>query len=188
MGVDIVLVRHARSCVPRPGGPDEYRRPLTAAGLAQAEELVTELADIEPGLVASSPYLRAVQTVEPFARSVGVAVRTEHDLREWDSGLEPTPDFVRHYIESWADPGFARPGGESLHRFTARATAALTSLAERTGAGPVVVGSHGTFVSRALVGFGVAGVDHAFVHAMPMPAVYRIRFTERGVDVTGPGL
>ncbi|ANZ42825.1 hypothetical protein BBK82_17495 [Lentzea guizhouensis] len=188
MRAEVILVRHARSTLPRPGGPNEYRRPLTEEGLAQAERLITDLADVEPSLIASSPYLRAVQTVEPFARALGMPVRTGHDLREWDSGIAPSPDFVRHYIESWANPHHARPGAESLHQLTARATAVLTSLAREHQDEPVVIGSHGTFVSRALLGFGVDSVNHSFVHAMPMPAIYRLRFTDRGVEITGPGL
>ena len=176
----IVLVRHAESVYPTPDGPDEYHRPLTDVGLAQAEDLVEELAALEPDLVASSPYLRAVQTIEPVARAVGLPVHTDHALREWDFGIPPTPDYVRYYEESWADPDFARPGAESLRRLTDRATAALRALARH---GTVIVGSHGTFVSRALIGFGVP-VDWPFSRDMPVPAIYRIA----GTDITGPGL
>jgi 2,3-bisphosphoglycerate-dependent phosphoglycerate mutase len=183
-----VLVRHARPFIPRPGGPDDYHRPLTRAGRLQAEALVEVLAVPRPLLVASSPYRRAVETVTPLARALGLPVRTDHRLREWDSGLGPTPDYARHYAASWADPGSARPGGESLRRLSERSTSILASLASAHPDGTVVVGSHGTFVARALVGFGLAGVDWRFASAMPMPAVYRVRFTDDGVRATGPGL
>ncbi|GAA3986458.1 histidine phosphatase family protein [Allokutzneria multivorans] len=172
-----MLVRHAESEIPRPGGPDEYHRPLTATGLAQAASLVLP----RPTRVVSSPYLRAVQTVAPL----GLPVDTVHELREWDSGLQPSPDYARHYAASWADPEMARPGGESLAQLTSRAVAALTALAD---GGVVVVGSHGTFVARALAGFGVSTVDWPFSAAMPMPAVYRIRFSAGHPHVSGPGL
>lgn len=188
MRAEVVLVRHARPLLPTPNGPDDHHRPLTEAGLAQAERLVEDLAAIKPALIASSPYLRAVQTVEPTARALGMPVETRHDLREWDSGLGPTPDYARHFAQSWADPHFARPGGESLHDLTVRATAALESLARQHPGATVVVGSHGTFISRALVGAGLRAVDWPFSHAMPMPAIYRLRFTGRGVRATGPGL
>ncbi|HZB51950.1 MAG TPA: phosphoglycerate mutase family protein, partial [Mycobacteriales bacterium] len=64
----LVLVRHGSSVVPTVGGPDDHRRPLTAAGRRQAAELVAELVDPAPVLVASSPYRRAVETVAPLAR------------------------------------------------------------------------------------------------------------------------
>jgi 2,3-bisphosphoglycerate-dependent phosphoglycerate mutase len=174
----IVLVRHAESVHPTPGGPDEYHRPLAETGLAQAEELVEELAALKPDRIVASPYLRAVQTVQPLAKALGLPVHTDHELREWDSGLEPTPDYARHYEASWADPSFARPGGESLNQLTERAVSILRSFT-----GTVVIGSHGTFVARALAGFGVP-VDWPFSDAMPMPAIYLIADT----GITGPGL
>jgi 2,3-bisphosphoglycerate-dependent phosphoglycerate mutase len=92
----IVLVRHAHPFVPEPGGPDDDERSLTPRGFAQAEQLVTQLASPEPALIVSSPHLRAVQTVEPLARSVGLPVHTDPDLREWESGIGPTSDYARH--------------------------------------------------------------------------------------------
>ncbi|MEO6091352.1 MAG: histidine phosphatase family protein [Umezawaea sp.] len=186
MRADIVLVRHAEPLIPSPGGPDDYHRPLTDEGLAQAERLVEDLA--EAGLIVSSPYLRAIQTVEPTARALGMTIHTDHDLREWDSGLEPAPDFADHYVQSWATPSFTRPNGESLHQLTDRATAILGSRARQHPDRTVVVGSHGTFVARALIGFGLTAVDWPFSRAMPMPAIYRLHFTDSGTQVTGPGL
>ncbi|MFI9816545.1 histidine phosphatase family protein [Saccharothrix variisporea] len=188
MRAELILVRHARPLLPAPGGPDDHHRPLTEEGLAQAERLVDDLAGLRPTAIASSPYLRAVQTVEPTARALGLPVHRDHDLREWDSAIGSTPDYARHYAESWADPHHTRPGAESLHQLSVRATTALTALAEHHQDGTVVIGSHGTFISRALVGFGVTTVDWPFSHAMPMPALYRLRFTARGVEITGPGL
>ncbi|XVV06048.1 histidine phosphatase family protein [Actinosynnema sp. CA-248983] len=185
---DVVLVRHARPVLPSVNGPDDYHRPLTEEGVAQAELLVDELTRLRPVVIASSPYLRAVQTVEPAARVLGMPVQRDHALREWDSGLGFTPEYARHYAESWANPEQARAGGESLHELSDRATGIVTSLARLHPDGTVVVGSHGTFISRALVGLGVTTVDWPFSRAMPMPAIYRIRFTDHGVRVGGPGL
>lgn len=74
-----------------------------------------------------------------------------------------------------------------MHELTVRATAALRSLARDHPDRVVVVGSHGTFISRALLGFG-SSVDWPFCAAMPMPEIYRLHFTEGRVVATGPGL
>ncbi|MFJ8913524.1 histidine phosphatase family protein [Amycolatopsis sp. NPDC102389] len=172
---EIVLVRHAESVPPVPEEPDDPERPLTAAGVAAAELLAHELAAMNPTAVVSSPYRRAVETVAPAARAVGLEVTTRRELREWDSGLEPTPDYAVHYERSWADPDFARPGAESLRQLTARAMAAVDRLAEQHCGGVVLVGSHGTFVSRLLAGLG-PGIGWAFSRDMPMPAVHLLRW------------
>ena len=187
MGCELILVRHAEPSIPEPGGPDDLHRGLTPRGRAQAQQLIPELVSLAPVAVASSPYLRAVQTVQPTARHLGVPVTTDPALREWDSGLEPRPDYADHYAASWADATFARPGGESLAQLSERAVAALRALAANFDGGAVIVGSHGTFISRALAGFGVI-TDWPFSRVMPMPAVYRLDLAGHGIRASGPGL
>jgi 2,3-bisphosphoglycerate-dependent phosphoglycerate mutase len=130
--------------MPTADGPDELRRPLAPAGLLQAQELTETLTALRPTAVWSSPYRRAVQTVEPAARALDLAVLTRWDLREWDHGLAFTPDWIPHYEHSWADPAFARPDGESLDHLTRRAVDAVRALATQHAGERVLVGSHGT--------------------------------------------
>ncbi|MFD7652782.1 histidine phosphatase family protein [Actinosynnema sp. NPDC059797] len=187
MPTELVLVRHARSVVPTADGPDELTRPLQETGLAQARDLVDELLRLDPTAVASSPYLRAVQTVAPAAGALGLAVDRRWDLREWDSGLEPTPDYARHHAHSWANPDHARPGGESLDALTGRVLGALGAVAREHEGGVVLIGTHGTFAARALRAAGHP-VDWPFLAGMPMPAVYRLRWDGRPTAASGPGL
>lgn len=93
------------------------------------------------------------------------------------------------YERSWADPAFARERSESLDGLTRRAVAALRALAHQHPAERVLVGSHGTFVARALCGFAVP-VRWPFPQSMPSPTVYHLRFPDpRGRPVvTGPGI
>ncbi|HEY4453958.1 MAG TPA: histidine phosphatase family protein [Pseudonocardiaceae bacterium] len=79
-----------------------------------------------------------------------MSVTLRAELREWDSGLEPGPDFAEHYARSWAEPTMSRPGGESLAQLSERAVTALWGLASEFAGGAVIVGSHGTFIARAL--------------------------------------
>ena len=58
--------------------------PLTDLGRAQAEQAARRVVElVAPGTaVISSDQLRAVQTAEPIARALGVAVATDARLRE----------------------------------------------------------------------------------------------------------
>ncbi len=76
----IVLVRHARSVPPTLAGPGDDLRPLTDTGKAQAERLAPTLATLEPTAMVSSPYLRAVQTLEPTGRILGMPIRIDQQL------------------------------------------------------------------------------------------------------------
>jgi 2,3-bisphosphoglycerate-dependent phosphoglycerate mutase len=82
----------------------------------------------------------------------------------------------------------ARPGAESLQELTERAVHTLTDIADGLQGRPAILGSHGTFIARALIGLGYSDVGWAFQQAMPMPAVYRLDFGGPTVDAVGPGL
>jgi 2,3-bisphosphoglycerate-dependent phosphoglycerate mutase len=184
---EIVLVRHALSIPPAAGGPDEFTRPLAPDGLRQAYELADTLTELRPAAVWSSPYRRAIQTVQPTAKALGLPVRTLWELREWDDGLPYTEAWEPHYATSWADPSYARPGGESLEQLSTRAVGTVQILVGQHPGQVVLAAGHGTFISRALSGFGVH-IDWAASRRMPMPAIYRLRFTGLDTDpeVSGP--
>ncbi|MET0419226.1 MAG: histidine phosphatase family protein [Actinoplanes sp.] len=184
---DVVLVRHARSVPPTADGSDEFTRPLTNDGHQQALDLVTRLTEPRPAAVWSSPYRRAIQTVRPAAQALGLPIHSHGELREWDDGLPYTDEWEAHYVRSWADPSMTRAGGESLDQLTTRAHAALRELARDYRGHVVLVASHGTFIARALLGFG-SPVDWRFWQRMPMPAVYRLRFADPFTDPVVAGL
>jgi 2,3-bisphosphoglycerate-dependent phosphoglycerate mutase len=181
---DVVVIRHALSIPPTADGPDELTRPLARDGFHQAVDLVETLTEPRPVAVWSSPYRRAIQTVQPTAHAVGLPIHTRWDLREWDDGLPYTEDWEPHYTQSWADPSSARPGGESLDELTVRAVNAVRALARDNHGRVVLAASHGTFIARALSGFGMP-VDRTFWQRMPMPAIYRLRFADAGGDPAG---
>ncbi|PWW63076.1 hypothetical protein [Actinokineospora spheciospongiae] len=86
MRCEVVLVRHAESVVPRAGGLDEFRRPLTAAGSARAERLVGELAltGAAAGPIRSGGESLA-QLTERATSALGVAVSGQ--LSRWRSSV-----------------------------------------------------------------------------------------------------
>lgn len=138
-----------------------------------AQVLVPRLLSYVPAVVLSSPQLRAVQTVAPAAAALGLAVQTWPELREWESGLLPSADWEALYAHSWANPGSAYVGGESLDSLTVRAGKAMVRMVAEYPDATVVVGSHGTFLSRALIAAG-HHADWESCRAMPMPAVYEV--------------
>jgi phosphohistidine phosphatase SixA len=78
----LYLVRHAKAG--RRGswdGPD-HLRPLTKAGRAQAEALATWFANFPVPQILSSPYVRCIQTVEPLAAKLDVAIEVTEHLTE----------------------------------------------------------------------------------------------------------
>ncbi|SNQ46203.1 Fructose-2,6-bisphosphatase (fragment) [Frankia canadensis] len=130
-----------------------------------------------------------MQTVAPTAERAGVPIRTHEDLREWKSGLPPTPDWRSYYERAWREPAIPFGTGEALEAVGGRAVAALAEvLVCADGDGPVVIATHGTWIARALLTYGL-DVDVQFWLTMPTPAIYALTF--RGSTLTssvGPGL
>ncbi len=82
--VDLYLVRHAHAGDAETWrGPDEAR-PLSARGREQTARLAAFLHRLggAPGLILTSPKLRASETAAPIADAIGAQVRAEPILAE----------------------------------------------------------------------------------------------------------
>lgn len=150
----LILIRHCASSGQQPDAA------LTEAGAAAAQALAERLAEIGPDAVYSSPYRRAVSTVEPYARRAGLAVTIEPRLRERVLAETDLDDWLEEIERSFTDPDRRAPGGESLNDAQARALAALAEIAAAGHALPAAA-SHGGLISSVLramdPGFGFDG-------------------------------
>ena len=128
--------------------------PLNAAGLEQARRLARRLADVGLEAIYSSDLDRARTTADAVARSQGLEVRVDADLREkhfgsWE-GLTDVeiaqrfPDAVRG---GWGD-------GETSDEVTTRVLGALERIRSRHD-GPVLVVAHGGPLRSILAHLGV---------------------------------
>jgi len=85
----LLLVRHAEAN-PRSGWDEPDRlRPLSAKGRRQATGLVQVLGDhFGVGRLVSSPSLRCIETLSPFAAILGLTLEVSESLAE---GVDPEP-------------------------------------------------------------------------------------------------
>ena len=125
--VTIYLVRHAESVY----NPDEYGRGLTEKGMQDAEKVVDTLLAKNIDLVLSSPYRRAINTVEGVAKSKNLKIILDERFRERYLSSAPVDDFYSAVKSVWDDPSFSLPGGESNDEATARSIVGLKSVLEK---------------------------------------------------------
>ena len=88
------FIRHAKAGSRGDWDLDDRIRALSKGGFKQAEALVSILERYPISAVFTSPYLRCVQTVEPLARSRGLALQETPALAE-GAGLRGAMRFVQ---------------------------------------------------------------------------------------------
>ena len=147
----LVLVRHGETSHNREGrvqGQNDLG--LTSEGRRQAEAVAVSLKGACAEALYASPLRRTMETAEPLARELGLAVIPAEGLMELDTGqmdgLAPEemrqryPEFMEQWRlgATWA----AVPGGESLDHLQERAWRAVEEMAAGHPAGTVIVVTH----------------------------------------------
>ena len=151
----VYFIRHAES-------DNTYRdgrtRPLTEKGLFD-RRLVTEfLQDKDIGVVISSPFKRAVDTVSPFAEKHDLRIVTIEDLREQhEDAIQDDAAYFAFNRKQWDDFSCKLPGGESIAELQSRNIAALEMVIEEYRDMNIVIGTHGMALS-AIINY----YDHSY--------------------------
>jgi 2,3-bisphosphoglycerate-dependent phosphoglycerate mutase len=166
---------------------------LDDTGHAQAQKVASALRGQDIAAVHSSDLSRAVQTAQPLARALGLALHAHADLRERHFGrfqglsyseIEAQfPDDARRWRTR--EPDFQPGGGESLLALSARVQAAFTRLAQAHAGHTVVVVSHGGVLDalyRLANGIGLQG---ARTWQLANAAIHRVLFNGEGFRVIG---
>lgn len=138
---------------------------LNETGTAQAARLAEQLARQPISAVYSSPLERCLQTAEPLAAALGLAVIPEPGVMEVDYGtwqggdlreLAKTPEWhlVQHNPSS-----FCFPEGETLHQVQARAVWTLERLRQAHPNQLIAVFSHGDVIRTTLAHYMGTPID-----------------------------
>ena len=121
----LYLVRHAKAGNRSDWQGDDWLRPLTAAGQAQARGLLEQFHTARFGAVMASPYVRCMETVVPLASTHGLPLVPSEALAEGvalETALEllaqhhehgavlcshgdVIPMLLEHFVASGADLG-----------------------------------------------------------------------------------
>ena len=169
----LLLIRHATSA-PDPDLP-EPDWPLSPKGESQAQDLIHDLSVHRVTTIYSSPYLRAVDTVTPLARALGLPIVLENDLRERKLTNGAHDDWRQALVRSWDDFDFALQGCESSRTCQRRVRACITRLAEAHHRQTIALASHGNAIALFL-----NSIDPNFGydqwHAMQNPDVFELEF------------
>jgi 2,3-bisphosphoglycerate-dependent phosphoglycerate mutase len=164
----LFLVRHAHS---------EYSPDNTRGLSEQGRQASLRVADLlqahDIAAIISSPYARAIQTVQPLADRLKMVITVDSDLRERRLSSGPLDDFERSLEATWRDFDLVHPGGESSAAAQVRVSRAIRRIATIGNGRNVVVATHGNALALFLHTLD-RQVDFSFWTRLSLPDVYAV--------------
>ncbi|PWV98676.1 2,3-bisphosphoglycerate-dependent phosphoglycerate mutase [Paenibacillus cellulosilyticus] len=172
----VYMVRHGQS--PLTEGT-ERTRGLTDKGMLDASRITELLKSEGIEVFVSSPYQRAILTIQELAHDAGQEIIVYENLKEQHfSSTEirmPDVELLPLLQQCYADPTFARPDGESNADCQQRAVTVLQELLTTYQGRKIVIGTHGA-VMALMMGYYDRKYDLAFMLNTSKPDVYRMKF------------
>jgi len=170
---NIYLVRHGEVDYI----PDDFMRPLSEKGIIDTEKVTKAFRDINVDIVLSSPYIRAIDTVEGIAMDKGVGIELIDNFRERKVDDTPVEDFSGFTKLQWENFDYALENGESLKEVQRRGIDALSKVINKYKNKNVVIGTHGTILCTIL-NYYDKNHDYNFWKSIKMPDVFKLSFED----------
>lgn len=172
----IYMVRHGES--PKTEGT-ERTRGLTEKGKIDAYEVTDILQDEGIEVFVSSPYNRAILTIQELAKRSGKEVLVFEDLKERvfsnDDVRISDKELYPLLTKSFSDPNFALIGAESNAECQNRAITVLKEILTVYEGCKVAIGTHGA-VMTLMMGYYDSQYDLNFLLNTSKPDIYRMEF------------
>lgn len=166
------LIRHCKANGQEPSAE------LTEEGRQQAEQLADVLYDRPIDRIVTSPYLRAVSTIQPLAERLGLPIYQDDRLCERVLASHELPDWMDHLSKSFDDLDLKLPGGESSREAMNRGVSAIKDLIQRPEENMAVV-THGNLMSLILKHYTGSFGFNAWSR-LTNPDVYLLEFSSSG--------
>ncbi|MBD7906716.1 histidine phosphatase family protein [Sporosarcina gallistercoris] len=170
----LVLVRHAHSTYTS----DELGRPLSSKGFSDAVQMSELLQKESIDVVISSPYKRAIQTVEGIAEFFDLDVVIVDGFKERTLSGQPVEDFDVAIRAVWENPAFSWNGGESNLIAQQRGVEATLNVLDLYEGKYIVVGTHGNIMALIMNYFD-EHYDFRFWNTLGMPDAYKLTFENK---------
>jgi len=174
MITNIYFVRHANSTYT----PDELKRPLSERGLKDAEQVTKLLSEENITHVISSPYKRAIQTVEGIANLLGLNMSIDGGFIERKLADSSVDNFDEVILKYWKDFDFSLQGGETGYLAQDRGVKSLENTLDKYHGGNIVIGTHGN-IMVLIMNYYDKKYNYDFWCNLNMPDIYKLSFENR---------
>ena len=175
MTKEIYVVRH---CEAR-GQAAEAQ--LTEQGEKQAELLVRFFSNKKIDRIISSPFLRAIQSVEPISQKKNLKIEIDERLSERILSTTDLPDWYEKLKETFNDAELKFEGGESSQEAMNRIVNVVDDVCKSEIENILIV-THGNIMSLLLKNFN-NDFDFECWKNLRNPDVFQLCLTENEVNI-----
>jgi len=176
MITNIYFVRHAHSTYT----PEELSRPLSERGLKDAEKVTKLLSEYNITHVISSPYNRAVQSVEGIANLFQLNISIDDGFRERKLAHSSVDNFDEVILKYWQDFDFSLLGGETGYVAQDRGVKSLKNTLDKCNGGNIAIGTHGN-IMVLIMNYYDKKYNYNFWSNLAMPDIYKLSFENGGL-------
>jgi 2,3-bisphosphoglycerate-dependent phosphoglycerate mutase len=143
MGKKVYIIRHCEA----EGQPSES--PLTKNGFKQAMEISEFFSQIQVGRIISSPFLRAIQSIQPLANKLNIEIEIHSQLSERTLSTNNLLDWFEKIRQTFEDMELKFEGGESSQEAMDRIVKVVEEVFESKTENTIIV-THGNLMSLLL--------------------------------------
>ncbi|WP_017472144.1 histidine phosphatase family protein [Amphibacillus jilinensis] len=145
----LILIRHCQA------EGQHKDSPLTNNGVNQARRLAEFLNSkgLKLDRIISSPYMRAVETIKPYARQNEIDIETDSRLQERILSDQPVDDWFDVVETSFKDMDYRLPGGESSNDALQRGLQVIKEAMEDPNHQQIAMVTHGNLLMLLLSQF-----------------------------------
>lgn len=169
----LYFIRHAHS--PFIFGK-ERSRPLSEEGIEQSKIVKSNLDNIEFDLFLSSPYRRAIQTLEPLVDKTEIVIMEDLKEKRMKGDYKLSKMELNNSIrKSFIEKDFKLNGGESTQEVWDRSIPIINNLLNNDNYKNVAIGTHGNIMTCILNYFD-SNIDFEFWENSTKPDIYILIF------------
>lgn len=177
MDTTIYMIRHAES--PFIIGQEPTRK-LSNQGEIDAKKVTAIMNEKKIDLVVSSPYIRAIQTIEGIVDSKNLEVKVFEELRERQlkgAYKLPEEEIQQAIKKSFEDIDFKLSGGESVRDVQNRAIPIINDLLNNYKTQTIIIGTHGN-VMTIIMNYFNKEYGYDFWKNTSKPDIYKLVFSK----------
>nr|WP_040203630.1 histidine phosphatase family protein [Neobacillus jeddahensis] len=142
----IYLIRHCEADGQLPEAQ------LTDTGIKQALDLSEFFSEIKIDRIISSPYKRAIESIQPLAKKLNVQIEIDSNLTERVLSTTNFPDWFEKLRATFADIELKFEGGESSKEAMERIVEVVEEVFSSNNKNTIIV-THGNLLSLLLKHF-----------------------------------